>query len=121
MISHIDHLVLTVRDVDRAVDFYARVLGLTPITFAGNRRALRFGRQKINLQTLGEETRNYAGIGSGDLCLIASVPLEEVMGHLKRESVAIIEGPVKKSGAVGTMTSIYFNDPDGNLIEVSVY
>ena len=121
MISHIDHLVLTVRDVERAVAFYKRVLGLEPITFAKNRRALRFGNQKINLQTLGQETRNYAGIGSADICLIASVPLEEVIAILEREQVAILEGPVEKSGARGPITSVYFNDPDGNLIEISAY
>lgn len=121
MISHIDHVVLTVRDVERAVAFYARVLGLEPITFADNRRALRFGDQKINLQTLGQETRNYAGIGSADICLIADRPLEEVIAALRREQVTILEGPVEKSGARGPITSVYFNDPDDNLIEVSVY
>lgn len=120
-ISHIDHLVLTVRDVERSADFYARVLGLTPVTFAGNRQALRFGNQKINLQTLGEETRNHAGIGSGDLCLLATTPIDDILAHLVLEGVTVIEGPVEKSGAQGPMTSVYFNDPDGNLIEVSTY
>ncbi|XLM22279.1 VOC family protein, partial [Chromobacterium piscinae] len=118
MISHIDHLVLTVRDIEAAVAFYQRTLRLEALSFGNGRRALRFGNQKINLQMLGQETRNHAAIGCGDLCLIASVPLTEVMEHLKQEGVAIVEGPVTRSGAMGPITSVYFNDPDGNLIEV---
>ena len=121
MISHIDHLVLTVRDIERAVAFYARVLKMAPETFAGGRRALTFGKQKINLQTLGQETRNFAGIGSGDLCLITEWPPEQLVAHLEAEEVEIVEGPVEKTGAMGPMTSVYFNDPDGNLIEVASY
>ena len=121
MISHIDHVVLTVRDIERSVAFYSRVLGMEPVTFADGRRALRFGNQKINLQTLGQETRNYAGIGSGDLCLIVDRPLDEVASVLKREGVAIVEGPVDRAGAVGPITSLYINDPDGNLIELATY
>ncbi|MBM2885825.1 VOC family protein [Chromobacterium amazonense] len=121
MISHIDHLVLTVRDIEAAVAFYQRALRLEALSFGNGRRALRFGNQKINLQLLGQETRNHAAIGCGDLCLIASVPLTEVMAHLKQEGVAIVEGPVTRSGAMGPITSVYFNDPDGNLIEVATY
>ncbi|KIA80196.1 VOC family protein [Chromobacterium amazonense] len=121
MISHIDHLVLTVRDIEAAVAFYQRALRLEALSFGNGRRALRFGNQKINLQLLGQETRNHAAIGCGDLCLIASVPLTEVMAHLKQEGVAIVEGPVTRSGAMGPITSVYFNDPDGNLIEVGTY
>lgn len=121
MILHLDHLVLTVRDIERAVAFYQRVLHLEPVTFGNGRRALRFGRQKINLQLLGQETRNHARVGSGDLCLITSWPLAEVIAHLQREQVKILEGPVRKSGASGPIESVYFNDPDGNLIEVSQY
>ncbi|OBU86303.1 VOC family protein [Chromobacterium subtsugae] len=121
MISHIDHIVLTVRDIEAAVAFYQRALKLEAVSFGNGRRALRFGNQKINLQTLGQETRNHAAIGSGDLCLITHLPLAEVAEHLKREGVAIVEGPITRSGAMGTITSVYFNDPDGNLIEVSTY
>jgi len=121
MISHIDHLVLTVRDIERAVVFYQTVLCMEPITFAKGRRALRFGNQKINLQVLGQETRNYAGIGSGDLCLITEWSLADVIAHLEKHEVLILEGPVQKSGAVGPIQSVYFNDPDGNLVEVSTY
>ncbi len=121
MISHIDHIVLTVADIERSVAFYQRVLRMEPVTFAGGRRALNFGQQKINLQTLGQELRNRAGVGSGDLCLITDWPLTRVMAHLAAEGVPLLEGPVAKSGAQGPIQSVYFNDPDGNLIEVSVY
>ena len=121
MIDRMDHIVLTVRDIERSVAFYQRVLRMEPVAFAGGRRALRFGQQKINLQTLGEEVRNYAGIGSGDLCLITSWEIEAVLAHFLAEGVEVIEGPVEKSGALGAITSVYFNDPDGNLIEVSRY
>ncbi len=121
MITHIDHIVLTVRDIERSVVFYQRVLKMEAVTFAGGRRALTFGNQKINLQTLGQETRNFAGIGSGDLCLITQMTTEDVLAHLAAENVEIVEGPVEKSGAQGPITSVYFNDPDGNLVEVSRY
>ncbi len=121
MIDAIDHVVLTVRDPDRAAEFYARVLDMEPVTFGAGRRALCFGRQKINLQTLGQETRNHACIGSGDLCLVTTWSSAEVLSRLAREGIRVVEGPVAKAGALGPITSIYFNDPDGNLIEVSRY
>jgi len=121
MISRIDHVVLTVRDIEAAVAFYTRVLGVEAVTFAGGRRALAFGQQKINLQTLGQEQRNHACIGSGDLCLITDWAVEDVVQRLSDEGVEVVEGPVAKSGALGPITSVYFNDPDGNLIEVSRY
>lgn len=121
MISHIDHLVLTVADIEASVAFYKRVLHLRDETFAGGRRALHFGNQKINLQTLGMELRNHAATGSGDLCLITEWTLDDVIAHLEAEAVALVEGPVEKTGARGPMMSVYFNDPDGNLIEISSY
>lgn len=121
MITHLDHLVLTVSDIEHAVTFYQRVLNLEAFTFGNGRRALRFGQQKINLQLLGQEERNHARIGSGDICLITDWLLDDLMAHLQRERVEILEGPVQKSGAVGPIESVYFNDPDGNLIEVSRY
>ena len=121
MIRSIDHIVLTVRNIDRAVAFYQRVLGLEAVTFAGGRRALQVGTQKINLQTLGQETRNFAGIGSGDLCLVTDLSPSQVVDRLTTEGVEIVEGPVQKTGAMGPIMSVYFNDPDGNLIEVSSY
>lgn len=121
MISHIDHVVMTVSDIESSVEFYRRVLLMEEITFAKGRKALKFGNQKINLQTLGQEPRNEAQVGSGDLCLITSWNLKDVVVHLENENVEIVEGPVAKSGAVGQIESVYFLDPDKNLVEISVY
>ena len=121
MITGIDHVVLTVRDIERAVAFYTRVLDMQAISFAGGRQALLAGNQKINLQTIGQETRNHACIGSGDICLLTSLPPDQVMARLHEQGVVVLEGPVQKSGARGPITSVYFNDPDGNLVEVSSY
>lgn len=121
MISHIDHIVLTVSDIDKAVTFYENVLKMEPITFAEGRRAVTFGQQKINFQSLGDELRNHAMEGSGDICFITNWTMEALQAHLKECQVPILEGPVTKNGAMGEMQSIYFNDLDNNLIEVSVY
>lgn len=121
MIEAIDHLVLTVRDPEAAAAFYGRALGLQTVRFGADRIALQVGAQKINLQRLGQETRNHACIGSGDLCLITQDPLDKILAHLATQAIAIVEGPVEKTGAKGPFLSVYFNDPDGNLIEVSRY
>jgi len=123
-IDRLDHLVLTVRDVDATCAFYARVLGMDVVTFGQGRRALAFGRQKINLHPAGREFEPKAARptpGSADLCLIAAAPLDEVIAHLSACGVAIEEGPVARTGATGPIRSVYFRDPDGNLIEVSTY
>ena len=123
-IDRIDHIVITAFDVDRTIDFYTRVMGMKAVTFGQGRRALEFGRQKINLHQAGREFEPKAlkpVPGSLDLCFITETPLAEVAAHLKANGVAIAEGPVPKTGALGPMTSIYFRDPDGNLIEVSNY
>ncbi|HJV91657.1 MAG TPA: VOC family protein [Holophagaceae bacterium] len=121
MIAGIDHVVLTVSDIEGSVAFYERALRMEPVTFGNGRRALRFGDQKINLQRLGQEPRNHAAVGSGDLCLITEWPLEAVVAHLATVGITPIEGPARKQGALGPITSIYFLDPDRNLIEVSTY
>lgn len=121
MISHIDHLVLTVSDIEASVAFYKRALLVDDSTFANARKALHFGNQKINLQVLGQETRNHAAVGAGDLCLVTTWALSDVIAHLRGEGIEIVEGPVPKTGAAGAMTSVYFTDPDGNLIEISSY
>ena len=121
MIEQFDHVVLTVADIEASIAFFKRVLLMRDSTFGDGRRALHFGSQKINLQVLGQEQRNRAAVGSGDICLITSWTIENVVMHLRAESVDILEGPVTKSGANGAITSVYFNDLDGNLIEVSVY
>ena len=123
-IDRIDHVVLTVQDVDRTIEFYSRVLGMEPVTFAGGRRALSFGRQKLNLHQSGREYEPKAlkpVPGAIDLCLISETPVAHVIEHLKGHGVHIIQGPVDKTGATGPITSVYFRDPDGNLVEVSNY
>ena len=123
-IDRIDHFVLTVRDLDATCAFYSRALGMEVVTFAGGRRALAFGAQKINLHLAGREFEpkaHRATPGSADFCLITTVPLAEVMAHLASCGVEIIEGPVDKTGATGRLRSVYFRDPDLNLVEVSNY
>ncbi|XP_049897953.1 glyoxalase domain-containing protein 5 [Epinephelus moara] len=123
-VSHLDHLVLTVKSVPDTVNFYTSVLGMEVITFKGNRKALGFGQQKFNLHQLGQEFEPKAKrptSGSADLCLITKTSLATVAAHLKDCGVEIEEGPVERTGAVGTITSLYFRDPDHNLIEVSNY
>lgn len=122
LVSSIDHFVLTAGDVDATIDFYTRALGMTVDTFAGGRRALCFGDQKINLHQAGAEFEPKARTatpGSADFCLLSDVPVAEVAEHLGSEGVEVIEGPVPKAGATGALVSIYFRDPDGNLVEVS--
>ena len=121
-ISRLDHLVLTVKDLDKTCDFYNTVLGMETQIFSGNRRALTFGAQKINLHQYGNELEpktQHPTPGSADLCFITDVPIDDVVKHLKDCRVEIIEGPVEKTGAQGPILSVYFRDPDGNLIEVS--
>ncbi len=123
-IDHLDHLVLTVVSIDRSCDFYARVLGMKVETFLGERKALRFGEQKINLHEQGREFEPKAAKptpGSGDLCFIARASTADVIAHLNALEVAIEQGPVERTGAVGAIRSIYIRDPDGNLIEISEY
>lgn len=123
-IVSLDHLVLTVRSIDDTCAFYSRVLGMSVVTFGPGRKALVFGTQKINLHEHGREFEPKAGRptpGSADLCLITDTPLEEFVGRLNALAVPILEGPVPRTGAVGPIRSVYFRDPDQNLIEVSVY
>jgi catechol 2,3-dioxygenase-like lactoylglutathione lyase family enzyme len=123
-IDRIDHLVLTVRDIEVTCEFYSRVLGMGVVTFADGRKALQFGSQKFNLHQSGREFEPKAAQptpGSVDVCLISAVALSQVMDHLARCGVDIIEGPVSRTGARGAIRSVYFRDPDMNLIEVSTY
>lgn len=123
-IDSIDHLVLTVKDIETTCDFYMKVLGMEVVTFGENRKALAFGSQKINLQRLGRESQFIAAKptpGSADVCFITSVPIPDVIAHLSASGVTLIGGPLERNGARGLMTSIYFRDPDMNLIEVSNY
>ena len=123
-ITSLDHLVLTVADMTKTIDFYVNILGMIEVTFGDNRKALQFGNQKINLHQKGNEilpNARYATCGSADLCLLTDTPLDMVMSHLMLHNVAIIDGIVPRTGAVGKINSIYINDPDGNLIEISRY
>lgn len=121
-IDRLDHLVLTVKNIEKTCNFYSQVLGMKVVTFGDNRQALSFGNQKINLHEVGKEFEPKAGkptAGSGDLCFITQTPLPEVVKHLENCQVEIIEGIVKRTGATGIIESVYFRDLDLNLIEVS--
>jgi catechol 2,3-dioxygenase-like lactoylglutathione lyase family enzyme len=121
-VDHLDHLVLTVASIERTCAFYSRVLGMAVETFDGDRKALRFGDQKINLHEAGHEFEPKAERptpGSADLCFIVAPPMAELIAHLENCGVAIELGPVERTGATGPMVSVYFRDPDGNLIETS--
>ncbi|WP_457281264.1 VOC family protein [Polaromonas sp. P5_D5] len=127
MIRQLDHLVLTTSDEAPCVDFYTRVLGMTLETFTGGtppveRKAFKFGKQKINLHVKGREFEPRAHLpvpGALDLCFLAGVPLADVITHLERERCPIIEGPVLRTGATQKIRSVYVRDPDLNLIEIS--
>ncbi len=123
-IRAIDHIVLTVENIDASCEFYVNVLGMSVITFGNNRKALSFGTQKINLHQYGHEFEPKACHpvpGSADLCFITSQPISDVLIHLRSCNIALLEGPVQRTGAMGSIMSIYFRDPDGNLIEVANY
>jgi catechol 2,3-dioxygenase-like lactoylglutathione lyase family enzyme len=127
MIDHLDHLVLTTAHESECVDFYTHVLGMSLESFIGGtppveRKAFKFGNQKINLHIKGKEFEPKADIptpGSLDLCFIADRPLKEVMAKLEREGWPIIKGPVIRTGATSKINSVYLRDPDQNLIEIS--
>ncbi|MGH6622357.1 MAG: VOC family protein [Burkholderiaceae bacterium] len=127
MIDHLDHLVLTTANETDCIDFYTRVLGMQLICFNAStppieRRAFKFGQQKINLHVKGREFEPRAHLpvpGALDLCFIASISLAQVMERLQRESWPIVEGPVLRTGATQRIRSVYVRDPDLNLIEIS--
>jgi len=121
-IDRLDHLVLTVQDIQTTSEFYSRVLGMRVVTFAEERKALQFGNQKINLHQKGKEIDPKAQRptpGSADLCFLTLLPLEQVMAHLQSCNVSLLLGPVERTGATKSLVSLYFRDPDGNLLEVS--
>ncbi len=123
-ISHLDHWVLTVADIEITLNFYQRVLGMEKQTFANNRVALKFGNQKINLHQVGNEPEpkaNTSSPGSADLCFVTQSPLSDAMQHVRDCGIEILEGPVTRTGAMGLMISFYFRDPDLNLIELCHY
>jgi catechol 2,3-dioxygenase-like lactoylglutathione lyase family enzyme len=123
-VDRLDHLVLTVEDIDRTVAFYTGALGMTVTTFGAGRRALSFGTSKINLHQRGREYEPKARTptpGSADLCLIVDEPLDVVVAELAALGIPLEEGPVERTGARGPIISVYIRDPDANLIELSNY
>ncbi|MGR0119410.1 VOC family protein [Bacillus halotolerans] len=124
MIKRLDHLVLTVKSLQETIRFYTSVLGMQEETFGSGRKALRFGNQKINLHEAGHELEPKAQHplpGSADLCFITDEPINKVVEHLTKMNVNIEQGPVKRTGALGPIISVYIRDPDQNLVEISEY
>lgn len=123
-IDRMDHLVLTVQNIETTVDFYTKNLGMEVETFRENRKALKFGNQKFNLHEKGKEFEPKANLptpGAIDLCLITKMPLIDVQNFLTNNGVVVVEGPIERTGATGKILSIYIRDPDSNLIEISNY
>ncbi|MFN8487528.1 MAG: VOC family protein [Caldilineaceae bacterium] len=121
-ITRLDHLVLTVKNIDATVKFYTELLGMRHVIFEQNRNALQFGLQKINLHQVGKEFEpkaQHPTAGSADLCFLTSTPLEEVVRQVRAYGIEIEEGPVKRAGALGELLSVYLRDPDLNLIEIA--
>jgi catechol 2,3-dioxygenase-like lactoylglutathione lyase family enzyme len=126
-IDRIDHIVINCKSVEISAAWYQRVLGMEREEFgASQRTALKFGGQKINLRPIDADVGSWptgvcADPGAADVCFITAAPPDEVIGHLHDNGVQILQGPVERAGALGTMTSVYCRDPDGNLIEISSY
>lgn len=121
-IKSLDHLVLTVANIEAACQFYQQALGMKVISFGAGRKALQFGQQKINLHLSGQEIKpnaRQATPGSADLCFLTDTPLDAVTAHLDELNIPIELGPVPRTGAVGNLLSLYLRDPDGNLLEIS--
>jgi len=121
-ISHLDHLVLTVRDIERTCVFYERALGMERRSFGEGRVALFFGQQKINLHAADrpiDPNVRHVTPGSADLCFITTAPIAEAKAHLESVGVRIVTGPAERAGARARLMSVYFYDPDENLIEVA--
>jgi catechol 2,3-dioxygenase-like lactoylglutathione lyase family enzyme len=121
-VTHLDHLVLTVANIDVTCGFYERVMGMKRAMFGAGRVALHFGNQKINLHAadnLPDPNVKHPTRGSADLCFITTTPIGDVVAHLEACGVRVIEGPGLRSGARANLTSVYFYDPDENLIEVA--
>ncbi|EME74126.1 VOC family protein [Bacillus sonorensis] len=124
MIKRLDHFVLTVKNLQETINFYTCVLGMEEETFGSGRKALRFGNQKINLHEAGNEfdpKAKHPLPGSADLCFISDETIDHIIGHLRKNNVSIEEGPVRRTGALGPIVSVYMRDPDQNLIEISQY
>ena len=122
MIHHLDHLVLTVKNLEKSVAFYTSVMGMEKVEFGPGRIAVKFGNQKINFHAYGQEFEPKAQVptpGSADLCFITDKPINDVAAHLKDHDISIEEGPIMRTGVKGPILSIYIRDPDKNLIEIA--
>lgn len=123
-VKELDHLVLTANDIDKTIKFYTTVFGMELVSFEDGRKSLRFSKQKINLHKAGQEISPHAKHplpGSADLCFISDTSMEQIIEHLNSCEISILEGPVKRTGATGLLLSIYIQDPDGNLLEISIH
>lgn len=121
-IESLDHFVLTVKSIDETCRFYRVALGMSVESFGEGRKALRFGNQKINLHEVGREFEPKAEkptSGSGDFCLLSSTPMARIVAHLEEQGIVLEDGPLARTGATGPIVSVYFRDPDNNLVEVS--
>ncbi|NJR56979.1 MAG: VOC family protein [Acaryochloris sp. CRU_2_0] len=121
-LDRLDHLVLTVQDILITCEFYSQVLGMQVITFGDNRKALKFGQQKLNLHQAGQEFEPkslHPTPGAADLCFMTSTPLEQVKEHLRLCKIPLEVDIVERTGAIGAIVSLYIRDPDGNLLEIS--
>jgi len=121
-VKMLDHLVMTVRDIEATCDFYSRILGMEVVTFGDARKALIIGDLKINLHQFGREFKphaKYPSLGSEDLCFLTDRSMEQIVSHLLENRVRIVEGPVERTGASGPILSVYVSDPEGNLIEIA--
>ncbi|QES88712.1 VOC family protein [Rhizosphaericola mali] len=124
IIERIDHIVFTVADIEATVKFYTEVLNFELEIFNGNRKALKFGNQKINLHQKGKEFEPmalYPTCGAIDLCFITKLSISDIQNELSEKGIVIEEGIVERTGALGKINSIYLRDPDHNLIEISCY
>lgn len=123
-IKNLDHLVLTVNDIEETCKFYTEILGMEVVVFGNSRKALKFGNQKINLHQRGNEFEPKADsptVGSADLCFIVETPIDAVVKELKDKNINIIDGIVERTGANGKICSVYIRDNSNNLIELSNY
>ncbi len=123
-VLRLDHVVIYAADVDRTIDFYTSVLGMTHVVFDDTYHALHFGEQKINLHDASRPFTPHAqrpATGGFDVCLLTDTPMPDVVAHLRAHHVEIVEGPCRQTGAMGPMISVYINDPDGNLLEIAGY
>ena len=127
MLLNIDHVVITVSDIDKTIDFYSNILGMELQEFSSStdnvkRKSLKFGKQKINLHEASKPFKPHANNpipGAIDICFLSEINIDDWIKIFNKFNIKIEDGPVKKTGANGPISSIYVRDPDKNLIEIS--